>query len=466
MSGLDLVIMKLPTFEPYKIKMTEPVYTSSREEREKWIRDASFNVFNLKSEQVIIDLLTDTGTGAMSDRQWSAMLTGDESFAGSSSYQNLSKVVTEMTGFPWIIPAHQGRAAENILFSTLINEGDIIPGNLLFDTLTGQIEFRKAIPVDCTIKEANDLYSWFPFKGNLNLAKLDDIIRNNPLEKISCIIISVTNNAAGGQPVSMENLRGVRGIADKYGIKVFLDAARFAENAFFIKSRETGYAEKSIREIVFEMFSYADGMMMSAKEDALVNTGGFTAYRDEGLFRKASGFNIIYEGFTTGGGMSGRDMNALATGLTEAIDPEYLKARMNQISFLGSKLMEYGIPVIEPFGGHAVYIDAERFLPMVPKEEFPAQVLVCEIYVEGGVRVSEVGTLMANRNPVTRENRYPLNEFVRLAVPRRVYSDNHMAYVAAVVKNVFNRKGNINKGYRIKKEEPILRQFTLELEAI
>ncbi|HOX75786.1 MAG TPA: tryptophanase, partial [Bacteroidales bacterium] len=349
---------------------------------------------------------------------------------------------------------------------TLIKEGDIVPGNLLFDTLTGQIEFRKAIPVDCTIKEANDLYSWFPFKGNLNLAKLDDIIRNNPLEKISCIIISITNNSAGGQPVSMENLRGVRGIADKYGIKVFLDAARFAENAFFIKSRETGYAEKSIREIAFEMFSYADGMMMSAKEDALVNTGGFTAYRDEELFRKASGFNIIYEGFTTGGGMSGRDMNAMATGLTEAIDPEYLKARMNQISFLGSKLMEYGIPVIEPFGGHAVYIDAERFLPMVPKEEFPAQVLVCEIYIEGGVRVSEVGTLMANRNPVTRENRYPLNEFVRLAVPRRVYSDNHMAYVAAVVKNVFNRKGNINKGYRIKKEEPILRQFTLELEAI
>ncbi len=458
--------MKLPTFEPYKIKMTEPVYTSSREDREKWIKEASYNVFNLRSEQVIIDLLTDTGTGAMSDMQWSSLMTGDESYAGSSSYYNLREVVTGLTGFPWVIPAHQGLAAENILFSVLVKEGDIVPGNMLFDILTGQIEFRKAIPVDCTVKEANDLYSWFPFKGNINLAKLDDILKNNPREKISCIIVSVTNNAAGGQPVSMENLRGIRGLADKYGLKVFLDATRFAENAFFIKSRETDYAEKSIREIVLEMFSYADGMTMSAKEDAIVNTGGFSAFRDEELYRKAVGFNIVYEGFTTSGGMSGRDMNALARGLTEGTDTEYLKSRMDQISFLGSKLMEYGIPVIEPFGGHAVFIDAERFLPMVPKEEFPAQVLVCEIYIEGGIRCSEVGTLMANRNPLTHENRYPLNEFVRLAVPRRVYTDNHMAYVAAVVKNVFNRKGNINKGFRIKKEEPILRHFTLELEAI
>jgi tryptophanase len=393
-------------------------------------------------------------------------MSGDESYAGSSSYYNLKEVVTELTGFPWVIPAHQGRAAENILFSVLVKEGDIVPGNMLFDTLTGQIEFRKAIPVDCTVKEANDLYSWFPFKGNINLAKLDDILRNNPREKISCIIVSVTNNAAGGQPVSMENLRGVRGLADKYGLKVFLDATRFAENAFFIKSRETDYAEKSIREIVLEMFSYADGMTMSAKEDAIVNTGGFSAFRDEELYRKAVGFNIVYEGFTTSGGMSGRDMNALARGLAEGTDTEYLKSRMDQISFLGSKLMEYGIPVIEPFGGHAVYIDAERFLPMVPKEEFPAQVLVCEIYIEGGIRSSEVGTLMANRNPLTHENRYPINEFVRLAIPRRVYTDNHMAYVAAVVKNVFNRKGNINKGFRIKKEEPMLRHFTLELEGI
>ncbi|HBE42474.1 MAG TPA: tyrosine phenol-lyase [Bacteroidales bacterium] len=458
--------MKLPLFEPYKIKMTEPVYTSSREEREKWIKDASFNVYNLTSEQVTIDLLTDTGCGAMSDRQWSALMKGDESFAGSSSFYNLKKVITELTGFEWVFPAHQGPAADNILFSVMIKEGDIVPGNSLFDTTRGLLEFRKAIPVDCTVKEANDLYSWFPFKGNIDHTRLEDILRNNPDEKISCIIITVTNNSAGGQPVSMENLRAVRGLADKYRVKFFLNSARFAENAWFIKTRESGYAEKSIREILLEMFSYADGMTMSAREDSIMNTGGFTAFRDEELYRKAVRFNTVYEGFATNGGIPGRDMNALAQGLYEGTDPEYLRSRMSQISFLGSKLKEYGIPVAEPFGGHAIYIDAERFLPMVPKEEFPAQVLVSEIYIEGGVRTSEVGALMADRNPLTRENRYPVNEFVRLAIPRRVYSDNHMGYVAAVVKNVFNRKGTINKGFRIKKEEPFLRYFTLELESV
>ena len=458
--------MKLPLFEPYKIKMTEPVYTSSKEERENWIRDASFNVFNLRSEQVTIDLVSDTGSGAMSDRQWSALMTGDESFAGTSSFYNLKQAINELTGFQWIIPAHQGRAADNILYSVLLKEGDIVPGNSLFDTSRALIEYRKAIPVDCTIKESNDLYTWHPFKGNIDLARVDDILRNNPRERIPCIILSVTNNSAGGQPVSMENIRGARALADKYGIKLFLNSARFAENAWFIKTRETGYSDKSIREILLEMFSFADGMTMSAKEDAIVNTGGFTAFRDEALYRDAVKFNVIYEGYVATGGIPGRDMNALARGLYEGTDEEYLRSRISQIVFLGSKLKEYGIPVVEPFGGHAVYIDAERFLPMVPKEEFPAQVLVCEIYIEGGVRGSEVGTLLADRNPLTRENRYPVNEFVRLAIPRRVYSDNHMAYVAAVVKNVFNRKGTINKGYRIKKEEPFLRYFTLELEAV
>jgi len=456
--------MKLPLFEPYKIKMTEPLFTSSREDREKWIREASFNVFNLKSEQVIIDLLTDTGSGAMSEKQWSALMGGDESFSGSSSFYNLRKAITELTGFEWIFPAHQGAAAENILFSILVKEGDIVPGNSLFDTTRGLLEFRKAIPVDCTVKEANDLYSWHPFKGNIDLVRLEDILSNNPADKISCIILTITNNSAGGQPVSMENIRGIRSLADKYGVSLFFNSPRFAENAWFIKSRESGYAEKSIREILLEMFSYADGMTMSAKEDAIVNTGGFTAFRSEDLYRKAVKFNVVYEGFSTNGGMPGRDMDAMAQGLYEATDHDFLRSRMSQISFLGSKLKEYGIPVAEPFGGHAIYIDAERFLPMVPKEEFPAQVLVCEIYIEGGVRGSEVGALLADRNPLTRENRYPANEFVRLAVPRRVYTDNHMAYVAAVVKNVFNRKGAINKGFRIKKEEPFLRYYTLELE--
>ena len=356
--------------------MTEPVYTSTREEREKWIREASYNVFNLRSQQVIIDLLTDSGTGAMSDRQWSALMLGDESYAGASSYYNLKQAVTDLTGFPWILPAHQGRAAENILFSVLVREGDIVPGNSHFDTTKGHIEFRKAIPVDCTVDIASDISSWYPFEGNVDLVKLEEVLKNNPREKISCIIVTITNNTAGGQPVSMENLRGVRKLADKYGIKLFLDSARFAENAWFIKTREEGYASREIREIVREMFAYADGMTMSAKKDAIVNMGGFTAYKDEDLFRKAVAFNIIYEGYITYGGMSGRDMNALAEGLYEGTDQEYLRSRISQVSYLGSKLKEYGIPVLEPFGGHAIFIDALKFLSAVPREEFPAQVLL------------------------------------------------------------------------------------------
>lgn len=458
--------MKLPLFEPFKIKMTEPVYTSTREEREKWIREASYNVFNLRSQQVIIDLLTDSGTGAMSDRQWSALMLGDESYAGASSYYNLKQAVTDLTGFPWILPAHQGRAAENILFSVLVREGDIVPGNSHFDTTKGHIEFRKAIPVDCTVDIASDISSWYPFKGNVDLVKLEEVLKNNPHEKISCIIVTITNNTAGGQPVSMENLRGVRKLADKYGIKLFLDSARFAENAWFIKTREEGYAGREIREIVREMFSYADGMTMSAKKDAIVNMGGFTAYKDEDLFRKAVAFNIIYEGYITYGGMSGRDMNALAEGLYEGTDQEYLRSRISQVSYLGSKLKEYGIPVLEPFGGHAIFIDALKFLSAVPREEFPAQVLLSEIYIEGGVRGAEIGTLMADRDPVTRENRFPVNEFVRLALPRRVYTNNHIDYVAAIVANVHERKDLIKRGFRIRNEAPILRHFTIELDRI
>lgn len=458
--------MKLPAFEPYKIKMTEPVHTNTREERDQWIKDSSFNVYNLRSEQVIIDLISDTGTGAMSDKQWSSLMTGDESFAGKSSFFRLKQAITDLTGFEWIIPAHQERTSDNILFSLLIKEGDIIPGNSIFETSRALLEYRKAIPVNCSIKESNDLYTWHPFKGNIDLLRLEDILRNNAREKMPCIILAVTSNSTGGQPISMENIRGVRNLADKYGVLLILNASRFAENAWFIKTRETGYAEKSIRDILLEMFSYADIMTMSGKEDAFVNTGGLIAFRNEALFRDTIKLNLIYEGMMANGAIPGRDMNALAHGLYEGTEHEYLVSRMNQITFLGSKLKEYGIPVIEPFGGHAIFIDAERFLPLVPKQEFPAQVLVCEIYIEGGVRGSEVGTLIAGRNPLTHENRYQLNEFVSLAIPRRVYSDNHLAYVAAVIKNVFNRKGTINKGYRIKKEEPFLRYLTLELEGV
>jgi tryptophanase len=458
--------MELPFIEPYKTKMVEPVYRSRLKDRQQWIKDAHYNLFNLRSEQVIIDLLTDSGTGAMSDRQWSALMTGDESYAGASSYFNLKKAVEEITGFRYFLPTHQGRAAENVLFSTIIKEGDIVPGNSHFDTTKGHIEFRKATAVDCNSDIASDLNAWHPFKGNVDLIKLDTVLKNYPAERIPCIIITITNNTAGGQPVSMENLRGVRKLADKYGIKFFIDSARFAENAWFIKSREEGYGNKSVREIALEMFSYADGMTMSSKKDAIVNIGGFIGFRDEELFRKASAFNIIYEGFITYGGMAGRDMNAMAQGLFEGTEVNYLESRIEQVAYLGGKMKEYGIPVLEPFGGHAVFIDAKSFLTQIPDEEFPGQTLAVELFIEGGVRSTEIGTLMADRDPVTRENRFSGRELVRLAIPRRVYSSRHMDYVAVVAGNVFRRRDSIQRGFIIKKEAPILRHFTVELEKL
>jgi len=458
--------MELPITEPFKIKMVETIYKSTKEQREKWIQDASFNLFNLKSEQVFIDLLTDSGTGAMSDKQWSAIMLGDESYAGASSYYKLKDAIQEITGFKYFLPTHQGRAAENVLFSVLVKEGDIVPGNSHFDTTKGHIEFRRAKAVDCTIDEACDTTIFHPFKGNVDLGKLEYVLSSNPAEKISSIIVTVTNNTAGGQPVSMSNLREVCKLSNKYGVKFIIDSARFAENAYFIKQREEGYADKDIREIVREMFSYADGMTMSSKKDAIVNMGGFIGLRDEELFRQASTFNIIYEGFITYGGMSGRDMNALAQGLYEGTEFSYLESRINQVALLGKKMKEYGIPVLEPFGGHAIFIDAKKFLPEIPKEEFPAQTLAIELYIEGGIRSVEIGALMADRDPETRLNRYPDLELVRLAIPRRVYSDNHMDYVAAVVRNVFDRKDKIKRGVKIIREAPIMRHFTIELEKI
>jgi tryptophanase len=456
--------MELPFIEPFKIKMVENINRSTRKQREKWIRDASFNLFNLKSEQVLIDLLTDSGTGAMSDKQWSAMMVGDESYAGASSYFKLKDAIKDITGFNFFLPVHQGRAAENVLFSVLIKEGDIVPGNSHFDTTKGHIEFRKAKAIDCTVDVATDSVSWHPFKGNIDTEKLENVLKENPSDKISCIIVTVTNNTAGGQPVSMANLRKVGELSHKYGVKFIIDSARFAENAYFIKLREEGYADRDIRDIAREMFSYADGMTMSSKKDAIVNMGGFIGFRDEELFRQASTYNIIYEGFITYGGMSGRDMNALTQGLYEGTEFMYLESRIKQVAGLGSKLKEYEIPVLEPFGGHAIFIDAKKFLPDIPKEEFPAQTLAIELYVEGGVRAIEIGALMADRDPVTRENRYPGLEMVRLAVPRRVYTNNHMDYVAAVVKNVFDRREQIKRGVKICWEAPIMRHFTVRLE--
>ncbi len=456
--------MKLPFAESYKIKMVETIRKSSRAEREQWIKDAKYNLFNLKSDHVFIDLLTDSGTGAMSDKQWSAMMEGDESYAGARSYFNLKSSISDITGFDYFLPTHQGRAAENVLFSALVKEGDVLPGNSHFDTTKGHIEFRRAVALDCTIDDAKDTTKELPFKGNLDLNKLEDALKSYPKERIPCIIVTVTNNTAGGQPVSMENIKGVSALAKRYGIKVLFDSARFAENAYFIKTREEGYSHKSVVEICQEMFSYADFMTMSSKKDAIVNMGGFVAFRNKEDWNACQMYTIMYEGFITYGGMSGRDMNALAQGLREGTNFEYLETRIKQVEYLGAKLDEYGIPYQRPVGGHAIFVDAKRILTNVPKEEFVAQTLGIELYLEGGIRGVEIGALLADRDPQTRENRYPALELLRLAIPRRVYTNNHMDYIAAALKNVYDRRDTITRGYMIAKELPIMRHFTVELE--
>ena len=456
--------MELPWAEPYKIKMTEEISTSTREEREKWIEEAGFNLFNLSSDKVYIDLLTDSGTGSMSDKQWAEMMLGDESYAGSQSYLKLKKVINETLGFPYFLPTHQGRAAENVLFSSLLKEGMVVPGNSHFDTTKGHIEFRRAHAIDCTIDEAFDINDLHPFKGNIDLNKLEEVYKSHPKEQIPLCLITVTCNSSGGQPVSMENIKAVKELSDKYGIPVFFDAARFAENAYFIKEREAGYENKSIKEIVKEMFSYGEGFTMSAKKDGLVNIGGLLAMRDEELFRTCGNFGIIYEGYITYGGLAGRDLGALAQGLMESTEYPYLQARIHQIEYLGNKLMEYGIPVQKPIGGHAVFIDALNFLPNVPRAEYPAQTLGVELYKEGGVRGVEIGTLLADRDPETRLDRFPKLELLRLAIPRKVYSYKHMDYIAAALKNVFDRRNEITSGYEIVWESEILRHFTVLLK--
>ena len=458
--------MELPFAESYKIKMIESISKSTRKEREGWIKEAKYNLFNLRSEQVFIDLLTDSGTGAMSDKQWAAMMLGDESYAGASSFFKMKTAIKNILGFEHFLPTHQGRAAENVLFSTIVKTGDLVPGNTHFDTTKGHIEFRKATAVDCTIDEAFDPSVIHPFKGNIDLDKLYEVLKNNSRERIPLIIVTVTCNSSGGQPVSMQNLKDVYTLASKYNIPVFFDSARFAENAYFIKIREKGYEHKTIKEIVKEMFSYADGMTMSSKKDAIVNMGGFVAFKDTELYKKVSVYNIMFEGYLTYGGMSGRDMNALAQGLDEGTEFDYLQTRIGQVAYLGQKLLDNGVPVLVPFGGHAIFVDAKKFLPNVVKEEFIAQTLAIEIFVEGGVRTVEIGTIMADRDPIIRENRYPKLELIRIAIPRRVYTNNHMDYVAATIINVFERKDQIKTGYKIISEAPILRHFTVELDKI
>jgi tryptophanase len=457
--------MQIPYAEPYKMKMVEPIYRSTRAQREHWLAAAKHNLFRLHAQQVFIDVLTDSGTGAMSDRQWSAMMVGDESYAGATSYFNMKNAVKEITGFDFCLPTHQGRAAENVLFSALIKEGDYIPGNSHFDTTKGHIEFRRAKAVDCTIDAAMDTQLAHPFKGNVCPEKLRAELAAHH-ERTPFIIVTVTNNTAGGQPVSMANLREVHQIAGEYGIPVIIDAARFAENAYFIKMREPGYSRKSIKEIVLEMFSYSDGMTMSAKKDAIVNMGGFIATRRQDWYEAACTYNIMFEGYITYGGLSGRDMNAIAVGLNENTEFDVLHARISQVAYLADKLDEYGVPYQRPVGGHAVFIDARKVLPNIPKEEFAAQTLAIELYLEGGVRGCEIGYILADRDPVTRENRTKGLDMLRLAIPRRTYTNNHMDVIAAALKNVYDRRHTITSGVKIVKEAAIMRHFTVELERL
>ena len=457
--------MELPFAESYKIKMVEPIHRSTRLEREQWIKEAKYNLFNLRSEQVYIDLLTDSGTGAMSDRQWSAIMLGDESYAGASSYFNLKNAISNILGFEYVMPTHQGRAAENVLFSVLVKEGDFVPGNSHFDTTKGHIEFRHAHAVDCTIDEAANTELIHPFKGNVDPQKLDDFLREHH-GKVPFVIVTITNNTAGGQPVSMKNLREVREICNRYGKLLVFDSARFAENAYFIKTREAGYADKSIKTIVREMFSYADAMTMSSKKDAIVNIGGFIAMRDQELWRQCATFNIMFEGYVTYGGMSGRDMNALAVGLDEGTEFDYLETRIRQVEYLGKRLDEFGIPYQKPAGGHAIFVDANKVLPNIPREQFRAQTLAIELYLEAGIRGVEIGALLADRDPETHENRFPTLELLRLAIPRRTYTNNHINVVAVALKNVYDRRHQITSGLQIVREAPIMRHFTVELKPV
>lgn len=458
--------MDLPFAESYKIRMVETIHRSSLKERKVWIKDANYNLFALKSDHVYIDLLTDSGTGAMSDKQWSALMLGDESYAGARSFYALKDAIKEILGFDYIIPTHQGRAAENVLFSAIINEGDIIPGNSHFDTTKGHIEFRKAIAVDCTVDEAKDTMLEIPFKGNMDLTKLENVLKKYPKEKIPVVILTITNNTAGGQPVSIENIRGTSLLCRKFGVPLLIDSARFAENAYFIKTREEGYESKSIREIVKEIFSYADIMTMSSKKDAIVNMGGFLAMKSKELWKKCQMYCIINEGFITYGGMSGRDMHALAQGLYEGTEFDYLETRIKQVEYLAKKLDEYGIPYQRPAGGHAIFVDARKVLIHVPQEEFIAQTLAIELYLEAGIRGVEIGALLADRDPATGQNRYPDLELLRLAIPRRTYTNNHMDVVAVALKNVYDRRSEIKHGYKITYENPIMRHFTVELEPV
>ncbi|MBL7100923.1 MAG: tryptophanase [Nanoarchaeota archaeon] len=441
---------------PFKIKVVEPIKVLSEKERRVAIEKAGFNPFLLSSKEVFIDLLTDSGTSAMSDKQWSGLMLGDESYAGSVNFDHLREAVNDVMGFPYVLPTHQGRGAEHVLDKLLIKKGQVVPGNIHFDTTKAHIENREGKAVDCTVDEVYDTSNDFPFKGNVDIQKLKDVIQKYG-KKIAYILVTITCNSGGGQPVSLANIKEVSEIAKKNNILFFIDAARYAENAYFIQQREFK-GKKPIKDIVKEMFSYADGCLMSAKKDALVNIGGFIALRDENIYRKLCPINVLFEGFPTYGGLAGRDMEAMAIGLREGVEEEYLSYRINQVKYLGDKLIKQKIPVVQPIGGHAVYIDAKKFFPGISQGNFPGHTLCVELFIEGGVRAVEIGTLLAGRDPDTKENIYPKLELTRLTVPRRVYTKEHLDYVADIVSKVYSRRDSV-KGLEFDYEAPVLRHF-------
>jgi len=449
--------------EPFKIKSVEPIKFTTRAERETILAEAGYNPFLIKAEDVIIDLLTDSGTSAMSADQWAGIMQGDESYAGSRSFYKLESVVKKITGKSFVVPTHQGRAAEKILFSIAGGQGKFIPNNTHFDTTRANIEFTGATAVDLLNEIGKHPEIRADFKGNMDVEKLEDFIKTTGAENIPLCMLTVTNNSGGGQPVSMQNIREVKSVCGKFNIPLFIDACRFAENAYFIKMREKGYADKTVLQIAQEMFSYADGVTMSAKKDAFVNIGGFLALNDDTLAMKCRNLLIVTEGFPTYGGLAGRDLEAVAIGLEEILQEPYLQYRIRSVEYLAEKLLSAGVPMIEPPGGHAIYIDAKRFLPDIPAYKYPGQSIVCALFEEGGIRSAEIGSLMFGKYGEDGKLISPDMELVRLAIPRRVYTQSHIDYVSEVVIETYKNRSKL-KGYKIVYEAPMLRHFTARFE--
>lgn len=451
--------------EPFKIKSVEPIYFTTKEYREKVLAEAGYNPFLIHADDVMIDLLTDSGTSAMSAQQWGGIMQGDESYAGSKSFYKFESMVRKITGLKNVIPTHQGRAAEKILFSVVGGKGKFILNNTHFDTTRANVEFTGAEAVDLLNEIGKHPEIKADFKGNMDIEALEACIKKTGVENIPLVMITVTNNSGGGQPVSMQNIRETKAVCKKYGIPLFLDACRFAENAYFIKMREPGYKDKDLLSIAQEMFSYADGATMSAKKDALVNIGGFLAMNNDDLAMQCRNLLIVTEGFPTYGGLAGRDLEAMAIGLEEILDEHYLEYRIRSVAYLGEKITKAGVPIIEPPGGHAIYLDARRFLPDIPPEQYPGQSIVCGLYIEGGIRSVEIGSVMFGRYGKDGKFIPPPMELVRLAIPRRVYTQSHIDYVVEVILEVFAKRKEL-PGYKIVYEAPMLRHFTARFEKI